>query len=300
MKTNQSYQVHLKETLYFMLRLSISLAFYCLLIVLLIVFREDALFYEKEIRLGILFIVVMSIAYIIRNGLFVGLIRSSSVRINENQLPEIYKIAVSISTRLNLKRVPRIYLLQSGGSLNAFAKKFFRSSYIVIYSELLEAFYEKDKDAVEFVIAHELGHIKRNHFWKEIILLPSLIIPFLTLAYHRACEYTCDNIGKFFNEKGAVNGILLVASGKQLSKRLNVDEFMIQTRNDRSFWRWIVEKLLSHPSLYRRLINVYPTGYLAARQNIKREIVKEKVEESKPEIIEEIIEKKDYGRYMPN
>jgi len=67
-------------------------------------------------------------------------------------------------------------LLQEGGLLNAFAKKYFNANYIVIYSDLLETYYEGDKDAVEFVIAHEMGHIKRNHLWKDLLLAPSLFI----------------------------------------------------------------------------------------------------------------------------
>ena len=76
--------------------------------------------------------------------------------------------------------------------------------------------YEKDKNLLEFIIGHELGHIKRKHLIKKLILFPSFIIPFLGSAYSRACEYTCDNIGYALAPQGAKNGLLLLVSGKNL------------------------------------------------------------------------------------
>jgi len=47
--------------------------------------------------------------------------------------------------------------------------------------------------------------------------LQSSLIPFLTPAYSRSCELTCDNSG-FFSAEKAVNGIVLLAAGNVVNK----------------------------------------------------------------------------------
>ncbi len=251
------YQISQKERIYFSIRLVFSVLIYIgLCLGVYFYYMGDWAEIIKFIVLIIPFAIFFLIFLWLRNGFFVGLIKCFSIRITDKQLPEIYKTVIRMSNSLNIKREPKIYLLQAGGSLNAFAKKFFNSNYIVIYSDLMEAHFMGDKDAVEFVIAHELGHIKRNHFLKELLLAPSLFIPFLPQAYYRGCELTCDNIGKYFNQKGAVTGLMMLAGGKTIHKHLNVQEYIRQDLLDYGFWRWLVEKFLSHPNLYKRLGNV--------------------------------------------
>jgi len=264
-----NYLVSQKERVYFVIRLFFSLVIYLGLgFSLFNDMASEVIPLNQVIATMIGLIILIFITYFIRNGVFIGLIKSLSVKITERQLPEIYQITEKIAKGLNVKNVPNVYLLQTGGSLNAFAKKYFNANYIVIYSDLLEAYYEGDKDAVEFVIAHEMGHIKRNHFWKDLLLAPSLLIPFLPMAYYRACELTCDNIGKYFNDKGAVNGLLILASGKILYRYLDVSEYLKQEYEDASFWRWLVEKMLTHPNLYKRVNNVFDGNIDASRKYV--------------------------------
>ncbi|MBI9065013.1 MAG: M48 family metallopeptidase [Marinilabiliaceae bacterium] len=266
---SNNYLVSQKERIYFVVRLFFSLVIYLGLgFSLFNDVSSEIIPLNQVIATIIGLIILIFITYIIRNGAFIGLIKSFSVKITERQLPEIYQMTEKISNGLKIKKMPSVYLLQEGGLLNAFAKKYFNANYIVIYSDLLEAYYEGDKDAVEFVIAHEMGHIKRNHLWKDLLLAPSLFIPFLPMAYYRACELTCDNIGKYSNAKGAVNGLLVLASGKVLYRYLNVSEYLKQEYEDASFWRWLVEKTLTHPNLYKRLNNVFDGNIEASRKYV--------------------------------
>lgn len=266
---SDNYLVSQKERIYFVVRLFFSIVIYLGLgFSLFNDVASEVIPLNQVIASIIGLILLIFITYILRNGAFIGLIKSFSVKITERQLPEIYQMTEKITKGLNIKRMPNVYLLQEGGLLNAFAKKYFNANYIVIYSDLLEAYYEGDKDAVEFVIAHEMGHIKRNHFWKDLLLAPSLLIPFLPMAYYRACELTCDNIGKYFNAEGAVNGLLVLASGKILYRYLDVSEYLKQEYEDASFWRWLVEKTLTHPNLYKRLNNVFDGNIEAAKKHV--------------------------------
>ena len=186
-------------------------------------------------------------------GLLVGYIKGNAIKLTKNQFPEAYAILEKQSEQLGLNIIPSAYILQSGGVLNAFATKFVGRNYVVIYSEIFELAYEQGQDALEFVIGHELGHIKRNHITKSLYLIPSAIIPLLRPAYSRACEYTCDNIGKALNSNGAKDGLLILAAGKGLYKKVNVDDYINVESQDNSFWKWFSEKVSSHPNLPKRV-----------------------------------------------
>jgi Zn-dependent protease with chaperone function len=108
-------------------------------------------------------------------------------------------------------------------------------------------------EGVEFIIGHELGHIKRKHVTKRLWLFPAFIIPFLNKAYSRACEYTCDNIGAALSPKGAREGLLLLASGKKLRGKVNTEAYADQLNTEFGFWFWFSEKVSSHPHLTKRI-----------------------------------------------
>lgn len=230
--------VYPKEKIYFVISLVISLLIYLALIVSI---------------LGLVYIVVgVSIALIIQ-GLFIGNLRGNSVRVSETQFPEVYNLAQKLGGKMGLNPVPAIYVLQSGGLLNAFATRFIGRNFVVIYSDVLELAYEKGESSLGFVICHELAHIHRKHLTLNWLLYPSTLIPFLGPAYSRACEYTCDRYGAYYQPDGAIPGLLVLAAGKRLYHNVNAQEFSRQAENEGGFWIWFSEILSSHPNLPKRV-----------------------------------------------
>ena len=191
--------------------------------------------------------------------LFVGSLKGNAIKINKKQFPDIYEILESHSRALELKKLPDMYLLQGDGILNAFALKFVQRAYVVLYSYMLEVAYEEGRDAVSFIIGHELGHIKRNHtgFFKSYFLLPAKFIPFLGKAYSRACEYTCDNIGYNLCHKGALKGALILTAGKRLYTRVNINELISNTKSEQDFTMTFSELFSTHPHLVKRIAAIH-------------------------------------------
>lgn len=280
------YEVHPKEKLYFTLKVLFSGIIYTILAIALIgalstpqgsIAATGVLFYVILIIIGILFSI----------GLLIGHLKGNAVKITADQFPDIYEIVRKQSEALKLSAVPQAYILQSGGLLNAFATKFLGRNYIVIYSEILEEAYENNIEAVEFVIAHELGHVERNHITKNMLLFPSALVPFLQPAYSRGCEYTCDRIGAALSPKGAVTGLSVLAAGKKLYKKVNVDAYVAQNRTEAGFWPWIAEKLSTHPKLTKRVAEFANRPEFApAAKPASKEEVKEHVSN-------------DHTKYMP-
>jgi Zn-dependent protease with chaperone function len=186
-------------------------------------------------------------------GLLVAGIRKNGVKLGERQFGEVLGVVRSIAAEMGLKVVPDIYLLQEGGALNAFATKFLSRNFVVIYSEVFELAYAQGEDALRFVIAHELGHIHRKHLRGRWKILPGFIIPFLAMAWSRACEYTCDRYGKVYGKPSGNQGLLVLAAGTALYGKVNEEELARQTEDEKGFFMWLAEAIASHPSLARRI-----------------------------------------------
>ena len=110
-------------------------------------------------------------------------------------------------------------------------------------------------DAISFIIGNELGHIKRNHVGliKLLLIWPATWIPFLNLAYSRACEYTCDNVGYALCPQGAARGLLVLAAGKKLYNKVSINQLLCNSEYKSGFATWLAEIVSTHPPLLKRI-----------------------------------------------
>lgn len=232
------------ERLYFQLSAAISILVYIPFVFMLPVL--------------ILVMLPVFIYEFILRGIFVGHIRGNGIRVSEQQFPEVYSIAKNLAQRMKIE-LPPIYVLEGGGALNAFASRFANHHLIVILSDVFEAAYEQGEAELSFIVAHEMAHIKRNHLapWHTWLLGPAhLLIPFLGLAYSRACEYTCDRIATYLVPQGASRGLLILAAGKKLYRRVNDLQYQMQLTREGGFFVWLSEILSTHPHLPNRIAQV--------------------------------------------
>jgi Zn-dependent protease with chaperone function len=245
-----NFKVHKKETIYFWVMVTINLL--CV----------SGFVLHKNFIEAIGFILaiggILGFLTFIGKLLLMGAIQGNGLKISKQQFPDVFEILVAHAHKLNLPKVPDMYVLQGGGILNAFALKFSRRDYIVLYSDVLALAYKQGIDAVSFIIAHELGHIKRKHTgFKSLILFPANLMPFLGNAYSRACEYTCDNVGYSLCPEGALKGILVLAAGKDLFNKVNIDALLANLSMQKNFSVSLVEFFSTHPALINRIANIY-------------------------------------------
>jgi len=215
------------------------------------------------ISLWLVFILsVIGLAYGILLGLFfffahmslIAHLRGSSIKLGPNQMPELYGRVVELSRRIGLKKVPDVYLRQSGGLLNAFATRFGKARFVVLFSELVHACGD-NPNALDFIIAHELGHIHRGHLNLRWLYAPAFFIPFLGSAYSRACEYTCDRYG-FQAPKDpdrGLDGLCILAAGPQFASAVNRQAFAAQDRDLNTAFMKLGEWFATHPPLAVRI-----------------------------------------------
>ena len=202
---------------------------------------------------------IAAVMFVMHVG-FVSHVRGSAVRLGPDQFPELHERVTLLAQRMGLERVPEAYLMQAGGSLNAFATRFLRSNMIVLFSDLLEECGDNDA-ARDMIIAHELGHIRAGHLQWRWLIAPSLIVPFLGMALSRAREYTCDRIGAAGagDRDGALLGLTILAAGGRYGRLVNREAFVAQRAAFASGWMTIGEWLSTHPPLARRMVAIDPS-----------------------------------------
>jgi Zn-dependent protease with chaperone function len=188
------------------------------------------------------------------HGLLVARIRSEGVKLDANQMPELNRTFANVCARLNVLRIPELYLMQQGGALNAFATRHCARNFVVVYSDLLEA-YGAESDEIKFLLGHEIGHIRSRHIFKNVLLLPGLFLPLLGSAYNRACESSCDRHGAFASEnaESSVRAMMILSGGKQAGRELVAEAFSSQHHRDRGFFVSLHELFSSYPTLSKRV-----------------------------------------------
>lgn len=232
--------VHRKESIYFGFTVVLCILAYLSLLVSII---------------GIVIVVVLMIFSYFIHALSMASIRRNGVRISEQQFPDMYEKAVMLAEKMELGRMPSIYVLESSGFLNAFATRFFGKNMVVVYSEIFDLSEEGREDELLYILAHEFAHIKRRHVLVHLLLLPAMYVPFLGEAYMRACEYTCDRYAAYYvgNFEAAKEALVMLAIGKKLSSKVNQEAFVNQIREESGFFAWLNEKLATHPDLPKRI-----------------------------------------------
>ncbi|MBT2584226.1 M48 family metalloprotease [Planococcus sp. ISL-109] len=237
---NQNQIQSNRETVYFVISLIFSILIYILVAVSVI---------------GIAIALTVFAFLLFANVVMLGSIRGNGVRIHERQFPDVYERVQTLAAQMELKKVPDVFVIQSEGALNAFATRFIGRDMVVLYSEVFELAREQGRDELDFIIAHELAHVKRRHVWKNLLILPAGFIPFLSTAYSRSCEYTCDRHAAYTiqNASAAKRALTLLGIGKKTYLEVNEDAYREQIATESNAIVWLSEVLSTHPRLPKRI-----------------------------------------------
>jgi Zn-dependent protease with chaperone function len=193
--------------------------------------------------------------------------RGSAVRLSPRQFPDIYAVKEDFARRLNLRRDPEIYLMSGNGALNAFAASTFGYDFVVIHSELFSNTYERNKDALAFIVGHELGHLRLGHtrLWYQLSTAYVDRVPLLGGFLSRAREFSCDRHGAYLAPRGE-EGLVLLAAGRYVYKEVDVGELLEQAQRFQGFWPVVAQLPQSHPFTVRRLKVLYDARFFEASE----------------------------------
>ena len=184
--------------------------------------------------------------------------RSMSVRITEKTYPEIYAIVEEYAQKLGMKRVPKIYMVQGNGILNAFSSFIPFRQYIEIYADLLEVAYREHHDmaTIRFIIAHEMSHIYLKHATMHYYygMMFSQAIPIIGPTASRAREYSCDRLAQLLSGSDGVDAMMTLIAGIHLYKQVDKIDYVQNAVNVGGFFVFCYNLVSSHPVMTKRIL----------------------------------------------
>ena len=87
-----------RELIYFILSIIFSVFIY--------IFAIASLF-------GIAILLVILVILLYANAIMLGSIRGNGIRISEKQFPDVYERVVQLSSKMNIKKVPDVFVIHS-------------------------------------------------------------------------------------------------------------------------------------------------------------------------------------------
>ena len=200
------------------------------------------------------YLLLFFVTYCFAQSALVSWLKGTGVRITAEQFPDLRERIDACCRRLGLEQAPEAYLLQMGGSFNAFATRFLGNNFIVLYSDVVDAL-EDRPDAINFYIGHEIGHLKRQHLRWSALLAPASFVPLLGAAYARAREYTCDRHGFHACDDldSAQVGLSALAAGGKRWRQLSTAGYAAQAQQSSGFWMSFHELVGDYPWLVKRM-----------------------------------------------
>ena len=245
--------VHSKESVYYTLMVGVSVIVYFIAI--------DLALENAQAAAGVIAYVLMgALAVWMMHGMMVGRLRGNGIRVGPRQFPTVYKLVAHHAHQLGMKTIPDVFVMESGGMLNAFATRFGGRDFVVIFSDVLALAEERGEAAVGFIVGHELAHVARGHLKHRWLTLPGRMMPYLGAAYSRACEYTCDRFGAHCQPDGAVEGLLVLAAGRSLYRNVDAKEYARQVETETGFFVKRAELMSTHPNLPKRVAAILAGG----------------------------------------
>lgn len=205
-----------------------------------------------------LFILVNIVALPFAVSYFYAEYRSMSVQITEKTYPEIYAIVEEYAQKLGMKKVPKVYMIQGNGVLNAFSSFIPFKQYIEIYADLLEVGYREhhDMDTIRFIIGHEMAHIYYKHatMHYEYGMLFSSIIPILSQTASRTREYSCDRLAQLLSGSDGVDAMMSLTAGIHLYKQVDKADYIEHASKVKGLFVFCYNLMCDHPIITKRVL----------------------------------------------
>ncbi len=250
---------HPQEKLYYAVCLVFSLIAYMSLIVVLY-------FISSTVSVLVLLVTILTVALSlwITEQFFKAFVFGNAVKITEFQFPEIYAIIQKQIQTLGLEKEIDVFIYNGQGLINAIALKFISKKYVILMANLVDLMLKRGAyPELEMVIGHELAHhsLKHSSLFREISLWPSRIIPLLSLAYSRGCEYSADQVAFELTKsnKSAIRGLLSITLGSEaLSNEMDIKSFVYQERCVPGLFGFLANAFSTHPRMTRRIEELLP------------------------------------------
>ncbi len=186
---------------------------------------------------------------------------AKSTRVSPQSAPELIPVIEANTARLQVEPV-NIFIVPSN-RLNAYTFGMDSPKAVVLYSALFKVM---DQDEIQFVLGHEMGHVKLGHTWLNTLVGGMSGIPSSTSAgiimelafrwWNRACEFSADRAGLLACAKPskAVTALIKLEAGAAGRTQAGLQTAIQHIEGeDDQLVNNLAELLASHPMIIKRI-----------------------------------------------
>lgn len=181
--------------------------------------------------------------------------------VTEQTIPALAALVAQTAQRLRVAGVQTY--IAPGAALNAYTFGLAGPPVVVVYSPLLRVM---DRDELQFILGHELGHIQLGHTWLNSLIgglagIPSpygaAVILYVAFRWwNRACEFSADRAGLLAcgRPDKAVSALVKLATGGAAQSAASQQAALTRLeRQDDDLSGLMGEALSTHPLIARRV-----------------------------------------------
>lgn len=186
-------------------------------------------------------------------------------KVTQVSMPGLIPVIEECALRLQVEPV-QVFVLPSR-TRNAYTFGMDSPKAIVLYSSLLQLM---DRDELQFIIGHEMGHICLGHTWLNTLVggmagIPSnitsaILMQMAFLWWNRTCEYSADRAGILACGKPhkAISALIKLEAGGSLSDQESLSRALqhIEAEDD-DILNNLGEVLATHPMIVRRIEEIH-------------------------------------------
>jgi Zn-dependent protease with chaperone function len=189
---------------------------------------------------------------------------SEAQQVTPQTAPEMTPLVQENYARLQVEPV-NVFIVRSS-QLNAYTFGMDSPKAIVLYSSLFRIM---DRDEIQFILGHEMGHVKLGHTWLNTLVGGMAGIPsglgaaaVMELAFrwwNRACEYSADRAGVLACGKPnkAITALVKLEAGPTALTQSGLQAAMQHIeREDDDLMNNLEELIASHPMVVKRVEQV--------------------------------------------
>jgi len=210
---------------------------------------------------SLLFVAAMLIAALFLNWAHHNALLRTAERVTAQTIPQLDALVRETAVRLGVGNTATYVV--AGRVLNAYTFGLSDPKVIVLYAGLFPVM---DRDELQFIIGHEMGHVQLGHTWLNSVLggmagIPSpfgaaVILYFAFRWWNRACEFSADRAGLLAcgNVNKAVSALVKLATGGTARTTDSQQRALTQLeRQDDELGHQLGELLSTHPLIATRL-----------------------------------------------
>ncbi len=227
----------------------------------LLVLGVIALTATATVCLSVVFILVMLLySYWSTKAHHQSLIQNAQ-QVTPQSVPGLSPVIQEAAYRLQVEPV-NVFIFPNR-TLNAYTFGMDSPKAIVLYSSLLQVM---DRDELQFIIGHEMGHVKLGHTWLNTLVGGMAGIPssyaaaaLMELAFrwwNRACEFSADRAGMLAcgNPHKAISALIKLEAGPEAKSQEGLMRAIARIEaEDDALSSNIAELLATHPMIIKRV-----------------------------------------------